>query len=223
MSVLLLVIVLLTVSEGRAPFEIWEVSQIGVKVRYSIYTIFFIAVTVASVFLLIRYSREIAELENYGYLGAFLVGFIAGSSLPLPLSYLLIIFTLGGIPGLHPWLVGLAGGVGAGLGGTMVYLVGRGGRHLFPGTREYSLDEVASEGLMSRFIGWSKRRGSMVVFVMSATLNPVFGPMAIAMGAMRLRLIKFMAMCILGNILKAMVISYAGFLGLGTLLRWLRV
>jgi membrane protein YqaA with SNARE-associated domain len=200
-----------------------EVTQISARLRYVLYTAIFVAVTVASVFLLIRYSREIAQLENYGYLGAFLVGFVAGSSLPLPLSYLLIIFTLGGIPGLHPALVGLAGGVGAGLGGTLVYLVGRGGRHLFPGVKEFSLDEVAASSLTSRFVAWSKKRGSMVVFVMSAMLNPVFAPMAIAMGALRVRLIKFMAMCILGNILKAMVLSYAGFLGLGTLLRWLRV
>jgi membrane protein YqaA with SNARE-associated domain len=206
------------------PFGITTLeADIGSKVRFSLFTVIFIGITVASVFLLIRFSDEISRLQNYGYLGAFVVGFVAGSSLPLPLSYLLILFTLGGIPGLHPALVGLAGGVGAGLGGTLVYLVGRTGRHLFGGTNEYSYDDMATSGLMSRFMRWSRKRGSMVVFVMSATLNPVFGPMAMAMGAMRLRLIKFMLMCILGNILKAMVISYAGFLGLGTLLRWLRV
>jgi membrane protein YqaA with SNARE-associated domain len=193
------------------------------KVRYTIYTAIFVAITLISVFLLIRFSKEISELQNYGYVGAGLIGFVAGSSLPLPLSYLLILFTLGGIPGLHPALVGLAGGVGAGLGGTLVYLVGRGGGRLFPGIRRYTLDDASPDSLTLRFIGWAKKRGSMVVFVMSAMLNPVFAPMAMAMGALRFRLIKFMLMCILGNIFKAMVISYAGYLGLGTLLRWLGV
>jgi membrane protein DedA with SNARE-associated domain len=45
--------------------------------------------------------------------------------------------------------------------------------------------------------------------------------MAIAMGALRFRAMKFFVMCVAGNIVKAMVISYAGYLGVGTLLRWL--
>ena len=56
---------------------------------------------------------------------------------------------------------------------------------------------------------------------MSALLNPAFAPMAIAMGALRFRLIKFFAMCVAGNLVKAMVISYAGYLGVGSLIRWL--
>ena len=196
-------------------------TEFNPKIRYSIYIGIFIAVTVASVFFLIRYSYKVSELSSYGYVGSFLVGFVAGSSLPLPLSYLLIIFTLGGIPGLHPALVGLSGGVGAGLGGTMIYFVGRSGHHLFRGSRRYSLDDLATGSLFSRFVGWAKKRGSVLVFVMSAMLNPVFAPMAITMGALRFRWFKFLLMCVAGNVLKAMVISYAGYLGLGTLLRWL--
>ena len=45
--------------------------------------------------------------------------------------------------------------------------------------------------------------------------------MAIAMGALRFRLLQFMLMCVAGNLLKAMIISYAGYLGVGTLLRLL--
>jgi membrane protein DedA with SNARE-associated domain len=128
-------------------------------------------------------------------------------------------FTFGGI--LNPAYVGLASGVGAGLGGTLVFLLGRGGRRFLPGLRHYSVDEEASDKLTFRFIDWAQRRGSIVVFIMSAMLNPVFAPMAIAMGALRFRVFKFVIMCVAGNLLKAMVISYAGYLGVGTLLRWI--
>lgn len=59
------------------------------------------------------------------------------------------------------------------------------------------------------------------MFVMSAILNPVFAPMAIAMGALRFRLFKFFIMCVAGNTLKALIIAYAGYFGVGSLLRWL--
>jgi membrane protein DedA with SNARE-associated domain len=128
-------------------------------------------------------------------------------------------FTLGGI--LNPAWVGLAGGVGAGVGGTLVYLLGRGGRRFFPALQRYSFDEQASNRLASKWVDVAQRHGSVVVFAMSALLNPVFAPMAIAMGALRFRLLQFFALCVAGNLLKAMVISYAGYLGVGTLLRWL--
>jgi len=56
---------------------------------------------------------------------------------------------------------------------------------------------------------------------MSAMLNPVFAPMAIALGAMKFRASKFFIMCVAGNMVKALVVAYAGYLGVGSLLRWL--
>ena len=174
---------------------------------------------------MIRYWQEIAKLQNYGYLGIFVIGFIAGSSVPSPLSYLVLTFTFGGIPTVygvwHPALTGVAGGMGAGLGGTLVFLLGRSGQRFFPGMRHYSIDTVSPKSFTSKVINWAHKKGAIVVFVMSAMLNPAFAPMAIVLGALRFRPVKFFLLCVAGNLLKAIVISYAGYLGLGTLLRWL--
>jgi membrane protein YqaA with SNARE-associated domain len=175
--------------------------------------------TIISIYFVVRYWQSIAELGQYGYLGAFIIAFVAGSSIPTPISYLLLTFTFGGI--LNPAGVGLASGVGAGLGGTLIFLLGRQGRRFLPRIRHYSVDQQASNKMADKFVDLAQRRGSVVVFVMSAMLNPVFAPMAIALGALRFRLIKFFAMCVAGNILKAMIISYAGYLGVGTLIHWL--
>jgi membrane protein DedA with SNARE-associated domain len=198
-----------------------RVSEINARTRYILFSVLFLATTAISIILMIRYSKEIAQLQHYGYLGAFLIAFIAGCSIPSPISYLILVFTLGGIPGLQPALVGIAGGVGAGLGGPLVYLLGRQGRLVLPSLKHYSLDQEASNKMAAKFVDWAQRRGSVVVFAMSAMLNPVFAPMAIALGALRFKLINFFIMCIAGNLVKAMVISYAGYLGIGTLLRWL--
>jgi membrane protein DedA with SNARE-associated domain len=182
-----------------------------------------LATTAVSVYLVIRYWQEIAELQTYGYLGIFVIGFIAGSSIPSPISYLILTFTFAGIPtaygAWHPALTGVAGGMGAGLGGTLVFLLGRSGQRLFPGIKRYSIDDAAPRTFTAKIINWAQKKGAVVVFVMSAILNPAFAPMAIALGALRFRPIKFFLLCVAGNLVKAFVISYAGYLGLGTLLR----
>jgi membrane protein YqaA with SNARE-associated domain len=196
-----------------------EVVEISARNKYILISAIFLATTIISIFLVIRYWHFVLEMQRYGYIGIFLIAFVAGISVPVPISYLLMTFTLGGI--LNPALVGVAGGLGAGIGGTLVYLLGRGGRRFFPGVKAYSVDQEASNKLSARFVNWAQRRGSIVVFVMSAIFNPVFAPMAIAMGALRFRLFKFLLMCVAGNMLKALIVSFAGYLGLGTLLRWL--
>jgi membrane protein YqaA with SNARE-associated domain len=196
-----------------------EVTEISARTKALILSGIFVATTVISVVLVLRYWQFIADLRSYGYLGIFIIAFVAGSSVPSPVSYLLLTFTFGGI--LNPGWVGLSAGFGAGLGGTLVFLLGRGGRRFFPSLQRYSVDERASNQLGARLVNLAQRRGTVVVFAMSALLNPVFAPMAIAMGALRFRLFQFFVMCVAGNLLKAMVISYAGYLGVGTLLRWL--
>jgi membrane protein YqaA with SNARE-associated domain len=196
-----------------------EVIKISARTRYILFSAIFIVTTIISIFLVIRYWQIVLEMQRYGYIGIFVIGFVAGISVPVPISYLLMTFTLGGI--LNPALVGISGGLGAGLGGTLVYLLGRGGRRFFPNIKAYSVDQEASNKLTVKFVNWAQRRGSIVVFVMSAMFNPVFAPMAIAMGALRFRLFKFLLMCVAGNLLKGLLVSFAGYLGLGTLLRWI--
>jgi membrane protein YqaA with SNARE-associated domain len=190
-----------------------EVAAISPRQKYIILTAIFVIATVASIWLIFAYWDQIAGLQKYGYLGAFIIAFIAGSSIPTPISYLALTFVLGAR--LSPYWVAIISGSGAGIGGTLVFLLGRGGRRLFPGLINYSLDQQASDKMGPRFLKWAQRRGSLVVFIMSAMLNPAFAPMAIAMGALRFRLVKFFIMCLAGNILKAFIIAYLGYFGIG--------
>ncbi|MFC1861007.1 VTT domain-containing protein [Chloroflexota bacterium] len=136
----------------------------------------------------------------------------------MPLPYLVVTFTLGSVS--NPALVGVASGLGAGIGGTLVYLFGRGGRTLLFGLFSSKTDETSSTKV-SKFLDLAHRRGSVVIFLMSAMLNPAFAPMAIALGALRFSLGKFFLWCCAGNIVKSLVIAYCGHWGLGKLLHWL--
>jgi len=168
----------------------------------------------------IYYWEYLSDFQEYGYLGVFAAAFLAGSSLPMPLPYIVVTFTLGGVS--DPLLVGLVSGLGAGIGGTLVYLSGRGGRRLFIGSGLFTHDiNEADPSWIDRTVDWARRRGSIVIFIMSALINPLFAPMAVAMGALKFRTGKFFLMCWAGNTVKSLFISYCGYFGLGALFGWL--
>jgi len=139
-------------------------------------------------------------------------------------------FTLGGL--LHPALVGATAGLGLGIGGTLLYLTGRGGRRFLP---QFDITDPADEAYSSRWsrflrkikvprmMEFAKRRGALAIFILSVIPNPVFAPVAVSMGAMRFGWWKFFASCWGGSTVKAMALAYLGYLGLGSMLRWLGV
>ncbi len=186
--------------------------------NYAPLAILTIVLTIAICIAVLVFWKHISHLQNYGYIGALISGFIAGSSIPMPFPYLVVTFTLGGV--LNPLFVGIASGLGAGIGGTLVYLFGRSSSNLAryfisPGNNR------ANNGRAAKIIDLAYRRGALAVFIMSLMLNPAFGPMAIAMGALRFGFLKFFFWCSVGNIAKSLFIAYCGYFGLGTLLRWL--
>lgn len=169
----------------------------------------------------IYYWDYIEHFRNWGYLSALVFGFIAGSSLPVPLPYLVVTFSLGGL--LNPLLVGLASGIGAGIGGTLVYLFGSSGSHLLNGIFNSNLsEEESSKGqrLYDCLARWTHARGALAVFLMSAVLNPIFVPMAITAGALHFGFRRFLFWCVLGNVVKSTAIAYCGYFGLAFILRW---
>ena len=190
----------------------------------------FVAGIVAACILLVYHWEYVLRFQAYGYLGLFLMAMASGFSIPLPVPYMVFTFTLGGV--LEPMLVGLATGTGLGAGGTLLYLTGRGGRRFFP---QFNITDPADEAYSSRWSRFLRRiklhrimhfahkRGSVAVFVLSVLPNPFFTPMAISMGTLRFRLVKFFFAFWAGQTAKSIGIAYAGYFGLGTFLRWMGV
>ncbi len=160
----------------------------------------------------IYYWDYINRLQGYGYLGTFIISLFASSVLIMPIPYVVVVFTLGGI--LNPAFVGAASGLGASIGATSIYLTGYGGRNLF---------QNINDTLYCRLVNWARRKGPVAVFIMSAIFNPLFVPMAITMGMLRLHLWKFFLMCWAGNTVKSLVIAYGGYFGLRSLLRLIEI
>ena len=181
-----------------------------------------IGLTSSLAILVVVYWQSFQEMAGYSYLGMFFISIIGGATVIIPVPSLALQFTMGAV--LHPAIIGAVAGLGTGIGGTLIYLFGRSGRKLFSYT-EFSINKYDNfiTRLLSRITGWTQRRGSLTVFLMSAVLNPVFFPMALAIGASRFKLWRFFTMCWAGNTVKSIIIAHLGYYGLGSLLRLLGI
>jgi len=209
--------------------------------KLKIFGALYLSGIVAACIFLVYHWEFVERFQTYSYLGLFFVGLVTGFTLPMPVPYMVVVFTFGAGGGLHPALVGASCGLGLGIGGTLLHLTGRGGRKFFPmssvfgfaNTKNSSSEEAPPfiARLFRRFrvphmIALAQRRGALVVFLMSAAINPFFTPMAIGMGTLhsrRIRLWKFFLACWAGQTVKCIGLAYAGYLGLGTILRWLEI
>lgn len=151
--------------------------------------------------------RDKAEhLQGYGYLGVFLVAFLAYATVILPAPGIAVVFTWGAV--FHPAGIALAAGLGAALGEVSGYLAGFSGQAVIEKTAIYQ----RITAFMEKFGGWA-------ILVLSALPNPFFDLAGIAAGATRIPLPKFLFWCWVGETMKMFVFAYAGATSLGNLIR----
>jgi len=167
--------------------------------------------TVLMVAAIIYYNDELRELQEWGYVGAFVISILGGATVIVPVPTNLVIIGLASTLG-NPWqvfLLGIAAAAGEVIGGTTIYLTGQGaGRAISTGKN--SRMQKAYERML-HFIG---RRGTLALFLVTFIVNPFFYPAAFACGALRMGLKKFIPVITVGKIIKCLTVAYAGYFGL---------
>lgn len=158
------------------------------------------------------FSDDLGRIQEYGYLGVFIICIFAGGTVIVPIPGLLVVFTLGSI--LHPAIVGVVAGLGEAIGVIAIYLAGSTGQGML---------EKVSNRLVVRFTGWIRRHSLLAVFLMSAIINPLYYPFALMAGILRFGLPSFFLSCWAGKAFKNTGVAYLGFFGFGSLLGWLGV
>ena len=178
-----------------------------------------IILTVALIVGVVFFREEFQQMEQYGYLGAFLISIFGGATVIIPIPMTPVIFALGAVmkPSLAPYLgpvfVGTAAALGETIGGLIIYMVGYGGGAAVG--RENS-KAPASYLRMQR---WVEKRGSLAIFLLAAVVNPFFYPTALAAGVLHFELRKFLLVCWAGKMIKCITVASLGYWGLGSLLR----
>lgn len=141
------------------------------------------------------------ELEEYGYIGVFLISMFTNATIVIPLPGWVVVISLAAI--LNPWLIGLLAGLGAVLGQTTGYLLGYSGRIVLKKSDRHQ-----------RIINWMKRWGVLVIFLSALIPNPFVDIVGAAAGILRYPFLKFIFFCILGTIPKYIFFAVAGGWGL---------
>ena len=180
-----------------------------------------LVLTVGLVIAVIFDWDNIRNFQHYGYLGAFLISIFGGATIIAPIPMTPVIFALGTVtrpdfaPYLGPVFVGVAAGIGETIGGISVYMTGYGGGTVALNGFGHSKLQKGYHWLMGRM----ERRGSLVLFAVSAVVNPFFYPVAIVAGATRFKLRKYLFICWAGKTIKGTSVAAAGYWGLGSVLR----
>ena len=186
--------------------------------------IFALALSIAMTVWLLLNREHLEGFSNYGYAGAFIVSVLGGAVSLVPVPMAIVQFTLG--PIAEPWFgpqylapifIGIVSGIGEGIGCLVTYYTGYTGR--------LALTVVDESKKQSKIAKWTQKainmmhsHGMLVLFILSATMNPFYYPVAIASGVMKYDVKKFLVMSILGKIIKSALIAYCGYFGLSWIL-----
>jgi membrane protein YqaA with SNARE-associated domain len=181
-----------------------------------------------SVFLILNWEY-VEKLQEGGLWGLFIISLFAGSPIPIPTPSMILTFTFGSL--LNPALVGLVSGLGNGIGNALIYWSGRGGHAFF---KSFSVPDEDKEppSRIGRFFKklniqklLNRAQGKVLlsVFLLSIYPNPVLTPMIIAMGASRFSFVRFFAAICAGKLVQSMLLSYLGYFGLRSFLRYLGI
>ncbi len=149
-----------------------------------------------SVFIFINRDQAV-KLASYGYIGIFVLSFLAYATVFLPAPGVAVVFAFGAI--YNPFILALVAGTGAALGEFVGYLAGYSGQGLAEKTKIYV-----------RLEGWMRKNGFLTVFVLSAIPNPVFDMAGVIAGALKMPVLKFLGSCWLGETIKMLIFSFAG-------------
>ena len=143
-------------------------------------------------------------LAQAGYAGIGLVSLIASAGLILPVPALAAV--CGASLFLNPLFIGLIAGVAETVGELTGYYLGYSGRGVV---------SLVSQGRVYRRLeGWMRRRGWLLLFVVSLVPNPVFDLVGVTAGALRYPLGSFLGVVLAGKLIKFLSLAYACYFGI---------
>jgi membrane protein YqaA with SNARE-associated domain len=160
---------------------------------------------VALIAALFIFRDQVKKLQDYGYVGIFLISIIANATIIIPLPGVAFTTAMGAI--FNPIGVAIAAGLGAAIGELTGYLAGFSGQAI-----------VERVDLYERLTKWMRKHQNLaygMVILLAFIPNPLFDLAGMASGALKLPLWKFLIACAIGKILKMLMFAYAGFYSYG--------
>jgi len=158
------------------------------KSRKLIEIFLFIFIVVLSVVVFLMRNR-IGQVRNVGYIGLFLLCFLANSTVLLPSPSLMIAASCALI--MNPFCVALSAALGSTLGEFVGYAFGSVTKDLSPKFQKL-LDKLASK----------VRNQTALVFILAVLPLPLFDVVGIYSGGTKMNLLSFFCACFIGKFIK---------------------
>ena len=171
------------------------------KSRLTIQRLLALMGVVALIAVLFIYRDQVKKLEEYGYLGIFLLSIAANATIIIPIPGVAFATAMGAI--FNPVGVAVAAGLGAAIGELSGYLAGFSGQGVAERSARYD-----------RLTEWMRQHQNLAylgIFLLAFIPNPLFDLAGMAAGALKLPIWKFYISCSTGKILKMMMFAYAGY------------
>ena len=182
---------------SRKPNEADAVAESGER-RKQVHKLVLAATTALVVTaLIVIFQNQIRALSQFGYPGVFVVSFLSNATVVFPAPGLAFTFAMGSV--LNPFLVGLVAGAGEALGELVGYAAGSAGSDIVSGGRVHE-----------RLERFTRRYGTLAVFILAAIPAGVFDFVGLVAGAMRMPIWQFLAAAWLGKTTKTLLVAYAG-------------
>ncbi|MCD7822660.1 MAG: VTT domain-containing protein [Oscillospiraceae bacterium] len=161
------------------------------KLRKAFEILFFVAIVAISITIFVMRDR-IGQVSDVGYLGLFLLCFLANSTVLLPAPSLMIAASCALI--MNPILVSLFAALGSTLGEFVGYAFGRITKDLSP--------------KFQRFLGKLTEKvhsDTLLVFILAVLPLPLFDVVGIYSGGTKMNLGKFFLACFIGKFIKLLI------------------
>jgi len=195
-----------------------EAEEACFKVKW--YWVFFGVLWLAGIVTAIVVLRHhILDLQEYGYLGVFIISLIASGTVVAMIPSVPVVFALGGI--LNPFYVALIAALGETIGESTGYLAGRTGSAFV--LRNNTHNDCKSTSIYGRLQGWMRVKGSLAIFLSAAMFNPFFSVIGATAGALRVPPWKFYLLVFAGKTIKWTFVAVTGLALLKYVLDWLGI
>lgn len=164
------------------------------------YLMLFFSITISV--LIVVFSKQIRNLQEYGYVGIFLIMLLGNATVLIPVPILAPLnILLGGIFA-NPLLLGLTVGVASALGELVGYLAGYSGSGIVKSSKIYKKAELKLE-----------KYGIWAILFLAFIPNPLFDAAGLAAGALGIKWWKFLIVTVIGKTLRAILFAYIGYTG----------
>jgi membrane protein YqaA with SNARE-associated domain len=157
-----------------------------------------IIIAIGIFLVVIILNSQVKALEAWGYVGVFAITLLSAATIVLPAPGWASVIAMSTV--LNPYLVGIAAGVGSGIGEITGYLAGDGAaRVIVKNKRDYN-----------KYRKLIKKYDVPAIFVLAFIPNPVFDVAGIAAGSVGIPLVRFLAASIAGRIVRYVLLAYLG-------------